>query len=191
MKLFLFRPNSEVVNALPPLGFLTLAAYLREFGGHDVRIYDGRLRCATNADIAQQIEEFQPDVVGIGLLSIERQVGHQALKSIRKNFPKLITIMGGPYPTAEPLDAMQNPDLDFLVAGEGEVVALNLLRCLSQGGDASRLKGIAYRHQGEAIMTPREDLIQDLDALPMNAWDLYQSAGLSTESRATDPHESS
>jgi|GEM_PF-1372265 len=134
MKLLLFRPNTEVLTALPPLGFLSLAAYLRHFGGHEVRIFDGRLKCAVNSDIGRQVEEFQPDIIGIGLLSMERQAGHQALKYLRKNFPKATLIMGGPYPTSEPLDAIQNEAVDFLVQSEGEIPALNLFNYLQNPG---------------------------------------------------------
>lgn len=169
MKFLLFRPNSEVINALPPLGFLSLAAYLREKEGHEIRIYDGRLHCAALNDYIQQVEHFQPDFVGIGLLSIERLVGHQALSRIRKNFPGVTTVMGGPYATSETNDAMQNPDLDFLVMGEGEIVAQNLLRMLNQRGDFSEVKGIAFRRNGEIVVNPREETMEDLDQIPMNA----------------------
>jgi radical SAM superfamily enzyme YgiQ (UPF0313 family) len=187
MRILLFRPNSEVLTALPPLGLMSLSAYLREFGKHEVRVYDGRLYCATNADIAQKVEEFQPDIVGVGLLSLERQVGHNALKYIRKNFPHLTLLMGGPYPTSEPKDAMENPALDFAVQGEGEIIASNLLNCLQKGDGLRNVKGIAYRANGDVALNPPEDFIKDLDTLPQIAWDLitlpdyFQGKGRSTQ----------
>jgi len=187
MKLLLFRPNSEVYSALPPLGFLSLAAYLRQYGGHEVRIFDGRLKCASDSGIAGQVEDFQPDIIGVGLLSMERQVGHHALLYLRKKFPQTPLIMGGPYPTSEPLDALKNEAVDFLVQNEGEIPALNLLNAMQYGGDFSTIRGLVYRRQGEVVINAPEDFIEDLDSIPDYAWDLihlpdyYQCKGRGTQ----------
>jgi radical SAM superfamily enzyme YgiQ (UPF0313 family) len=53
--------------------------------------------------------------------------------------------------------------------GEGDFTVVHLADTLQEGGDLSRVEGIAYRHEGELIRTPPRPYIENLDALPFPA----------------------
>ena len=120
MKILLLRPDSGIYTVLPPMGLMALAAYFRQNSDHDIRIYDGREKCAEDRDIIQQIEDFQPDVVGLSVLTMERTEGHHTVNVIKDAFPDKIIVMGGPYASSEVEEAFENESLDFAVIGEGD-----------------------------------------------------------------------
>jgi len=54
---------------------------------------------------------------------------------------------------------------DYVVIGEGEETLPELVRALEEGGDASGVKGIAYKKGGKVIFTPKRSDV-DLDRYP-------------------------
>jgi radical SAM superfamily enzyme YgiQ (UPF0313 family) len=64
--------------------------------------------------------------------------------------------------------------LDAVVYGEGEITFVELLNCLRDRGDIAGIKGIAYRKkEGQIVMNPARELINNLDDLPMPAYDMF------------------
>src|SRR5574341_859161 len=63
-----------------------------------------------------------------------------------------------------------NP-VDYIVMGEGEQTLVELVDCLSAGGDPGKVRSIAFSRDGKVTVTPSRPFIHDLDSLPM-AWDL-------------------
>lgn len=61
--------------------------------------------------------------------------------------------------------------VDYIVRGEGEITLPELLDCHFSRGDASKVKGIAFRVDGRALATPAREYISDLDLIE-GAWDL-------------------
>lgn len=61
---------------------------------------------------------------------------------------------------------------DFVVRGEGEETLVELLNALESGTDTSSIAGLAFMKDGEAVVTRTRQVMRDLDALPMPAWDL-------------------
>ena len=172
MKILLMRPDSGIYTVLPPIGLMALAAYFRENSKHETEIYDGREKCAVDEDIIRKIREFVPDVLGLSVLTMERTEGHHTAKLIKKHFPDLPVVMGGPYVTSEAEDALQNAAIDYLVIGEGEIAGLNLFNALEKGEDPAGIKGVVFKRNGNLISTGMDEPVQDLDTLPMVAWDM-------------------
>ena len=61
---------------------------------------------------------------------------------------------------------------DFIILGEGEFTLKELVSRLNKGEDISSLKGIAFKNKKDFIITPKREVLKDLDELPMPAWDL-------------------
>jgi radical SAM superfamily enzyme YgiQ (UPF0313 family) len=154
------------------MGILTLASYYREKGPHEVGIFDGRAHAATIPQLVEQVVAFHPDVVGISIFSMERLEGHEAAREIKRALPGVPIIMGGPYPTTEYREVLQNPSVDFAVVGEGELSGLELMAALGQGQLPDSISGVSWRRNGSAICPDVRDFIEDLDTIPHPAWDL-------------------
>jgi len=166
------RPDSGVFTILPPIGLMALAAYMRENSHHEVMIYDGREKCADDKMVLEQIADFQPEIVGISILTMERTEGHHTISLIKRNFPNVTVVIGGPYVTSEVDDALQNNNVDYAVIGEGEIAGLNLFNAIEAGREAEGLKGVVYKRNGVLHTTGMDEPVQNLDTLPRLAWDM-------------------
>jgi anaerobic magnesium-protoporphyrin IX monomethyl ester cyclase len=70
---------------------------------------------------------------------------------------------------------MEEAPFDYAVYGEGDATLIDLLHHIDKGSGFEGVKGLIYRDESAAIHVnePRE-LIDDLDILPMPAWDLVE-----------------
>ena len=63
-------------------------------------------------------------------------------------------IIGGVFPTYHWKEILEsNPQIDFIVCGEGEEIVLNLVNAIKGARDVSNIKGIAFRSNNEIIKT--------------------------------------
>ncbi|TKJ39856.1 hypothetical protein CEE37_11300 [candidate division LCP-89 bacterium B3_LCP] len=171
-RLLLLRPDSGIYCALPPLGLLSLAAYIRHYSDHQIGIFDGVEKSAEDSQVIQAIESFQPDVIGIGSLSCEQIEAHHTANLIKELFPEIKIVLGGPYASSEPSEAIDDPAVDYVIVGEGEIALTKLLKALDQEGNVSEIKGLVYK-TGEGVNLPNQlEVVDDLDEIPMPAWDL-------------------
>jgi radical SAM superfamily enzyme YgiQ (UPF0313 family) len=100
-----------------------------------------------------------PDVVGIGMMSVDYNPTRQALEIVKALKPETVTVVGGPHVTLALDDSRQMPHVDYLVSHEAEVTFPRLLGAI-QRGDLPAERVI----HGE---TP------DLDAIPFADRDLF------------------
>lgn len=173
-RIFFIKPT----NLLPytfvtqPLGVMYLTSVLRRRGGHETALLDMRLRRTPVEAAVEQALAFEPDLVGFSTLTLEYSVVRRLARALKERRPQVKTVLGGPHATTDPEGVLANPDIDFLVLGEGEETFPELVETLEADGDPAGVKGIAYREDGKAVFTEPRPLIQDLDALPMPAWDI-------------------
>lgn len=159
---------------MPPLGIAWLAAVLRENGFKNVSLIDSVINKQSNNEIVELLKKEDPDIIGLSFGTQNRFYAFDSAKSIKKNFPKIPIVVGGPHPTLTADDTLQNiPEIDIVVRGEGEYTFLDLVRTINKKGDLRGVKGISFRSKkGEIIRNQNREPIQDLDALPMPARDL-------------------
>lgn len=164
--------NEGGMGAVAPLGALYIASVLRE-AGHEVRLFDaGELW--NPVPFRQSLRAFRPDVVGLSAITIEARVMEHMARVSREELPETPVIVGGPHATAYPQRCARNPDIDYVVLGEGELTALELVRALTQGGlDPQHVAGIAYcGADGQVVFTEPREPISDVDSIPFPSWDL-------------------
>jgi len=160
---------ADVLNVIPALGLAYLAA-VAEREGHEVRILD----CARGLGwdtVEQEGRAFAPEVVGFTATTPTFSNAVRAAKLLREIVPRATFIVGGPHPTAVPEHAASAGVFDYLVLGEGEVTFLELLGHLAGAGptNAEDIPGLAYRRDGQLVMTPPRTRIKDLSSIPFPA----------------------
>ena len=163
-------PPSVELKIGYPLGILSLASVLRN-KGHQVKVLDCRFNPADFSRFGQELEGFSPDLVGLSGLTPEAGSIH-ALARMAKAAHVPAVVAGGPYPSSDPEGALSDPNIDYLVRGEGEETVLELVGKLEGGQGVREVRGIAFRGEGEIVITPSRPAIADLDGLPFPAWDL-------------------
>ena len=155
-----------------PLGVMYLAAYLRSKFGYEIKIVDTRLTKIDRDGLTAVIREFAPDIVGISALTFESKAIEWIAACAKQVNPQVPVLLGGPHATAYCDKAIETPNIDYLVLGEGELTAGRLIESLLANRDVSEIKGLVFKRGGETIKTGRAEFIEDLNQLPLPAYDL-------------------
>lgn len=142
--------------------------------GHEVDLLDYTRLDLDHAgnSLAERISEFEPQLIAISIRSFEWDLVKQKL------LPELTgsdipVVVGGPHPTAVPESVMEEPQIDFLVRGEGERTMLDLVEALNGGGDPYAVEGCWSRQGGSVSKSDVRPLLDDLDSLPFPDWDIW------------------
>lgn len=157
----------------PPLGFCYLAASLRQ-SGIKSRIIDALSFEKTMEETVREVIDCKPRYVGIGATTVGIFRAAELAERIKKENPEIITLIGGAHLTAVPEETMKRfHQFDIGVIGEGEHTIVDLVNALDKGRDLWAVKGIILRRKGgEVFSTPHRLPIENLDSIPMPAWDM-------------------
>ncbi len=162
----------EGEESIPGMGALVLAAVARA-RGYRVHLVDAKQTGTSVEDACRAVLALRPDYLGLSATTISVCNAARIAAQVKAQAPGVVTIVGGPHVSAIPertLDAF--PAFDYGIAGEGEVSLFELLDCLNEGRPVDGVAGAVYREGGRTHANPRAPYIDDLDALPMPAWDL-------------------
>ena len=181
-----------------PLGLCYIASVLRE-NKYNVKILDcvaekywqeeqidkKWVRCGLSFDeIVDEVRRINPDIVGIScLFSIQYPNAKKVLEVIKGVNRGMITVIGGMHPTVATYEVLKDPNLDFVIKGEGEYSFLELINTLNQKKPFEEVDGLAYKKNNAIYINEKKKFIENLDELPFPARDLlpienYFKAGL-------------
>ena len=181
--MFVFSPRyywpfvSEGDNYLVPQSLVYLAAVMRE-AGHQVSVYDCMPLKMGWKSLEQTMRDEDPDVLCVG--ENHALYAHEAMRVVDMAadvIPRAKRVVGGAHFTNLYSKYMVEHPIDFTVCAEGEYTLRRLVEEIGQSKpDYAKVNGIVYR-QGEGeelelIRTRPAHLIEDLDALPLPAYDL-------------------
>ena len=154
----------------PQIGFAYLSAVL---SSHDAEpeIIDFTIKPFTVKEFVKHIVDMAPVFVGFYAAAALKDRVLEYLLSLRKALPNIKILIGGPdiYDCENYLNAGANA---FCI-GEGELTIIDLLAFCREEMDLSNINGIAYKKNGKIQHTPSRNLIENLDDLPVPAWDKF------------------
>jgi len=168
-----YKPAPKVSVEIP-LGLLYIIAAVREKfpGRFQFQIIDMPLNGLSVDETVDRAMSPRADIVGISAFTFENDVVKDIVRKIRERREDTTILLGGPYATASTRLAIEeNPGADFAIIGESEVSLPTLLDILFQNGNPEHMHGIAYRENGNPRILPQKAFIEDLDTLPLPAWD--------------------
>ncbi|MFQ5560431.1 MAG: B12-binding domain-containing radical SAM protein [Nitrospinota bacterium] len=169
--------SNEIAQSMgnfPPLGILYLATYLKERTDFELRVLDSEALGYGLDEVEEVFKEFQPDVVGITAFTNTLYDAVQTIKSAKKILPQSIICLGGPHVALYPEESLHFNEVDFAIAGDGEISFHDLLKVLSEKelsleAREERLKkidGLIFRTK-KGVLKNGYARIMDLDALPI------------------------
>lgn len=166
MKVALVNPRVESFSSiLPPLGLLYIGAVLER--EHEVRIFDP---LPGDEKILQEIVKFQPEVIGISILTSYLKRAKCIISNLKEKLPAAFFAAGGVHPTALPDNTLDYFKVDCVVLGEGEETMREICRKIERGERWQDVRGIAYRDKTKKLIkTNTNPLIENLDGLPFPA----------------------
>jgi len=153
-------------NEYPPLGIAYLAAVMRE-KGKDVSIMDLNViddQSKWKEALTERIETFQPDIIGIYIMSYGYLQALEEIKFIREKYPDKILIAGGPHVTIYPKKMLEY--VDYSVSGEAEITYIEMLERFEQGKDMEGVLGVTWKKRGIIVQNEPRPFIEDLDSIP-------------------------
>lgn len=132
-----------------------------QMDSHEVRILDLRLH---PDDLEQELLSFQPQVVGVTGYSMHVLRNLDTCHRVKALLPDCYTVVGGHHATLLPEDFFQ-PQIDFVVRGEGVHPFRALLRALEAGRALPPIPGV-YTRQEVSFFDGGEPLSFNIDSIP-------------------------
>ena len=141
MKVLLLRPAAEKKSMarVLPLGLLAIGSVLKR-AGHQVKILDLRISNSPDEELESVMKVFDPQVVGIGVMTIECKYGFIDAAKVKEINSEVTIIFGGPHCSHEPQFILNDPNVDLMVSGEGDLTIVELIDALEQD------RAVSYTH---------------------------------------------
>ncbi len=137
-------------------GLCSISAYLKNIG-HTVKLLDLR-RLKGWEDFSMQVEEYNPDIAGITIMSVDYNPAMKSIELIKEVNSNIKTVVGGAHPTLMLNEIETNPKIDYIILGEGEISFAELIEKIKNGQSGDRvIQGIK----------------PDLDKLPFADRDIF------------------
>lgn len=148
----------------PPIGIMSLSAVVKQ-AGHECLMFDQANPETPNDVIIEQINRYQPDLVGISFLSTTSYPHAKILaRQIRASHRGVKLAFGGVFASLNaPLVKLQCPEVDFVCRGDGEQLILDLLTRLN---DPEEISGLTWMKDGKVIQNPGRPMERHLDQWP-------------------------
>lgn len=190
-----FDSNLGVVKPEGSLGLLYIAGALRD-AGFEAEILDccvgnsrytleqsflrqttlanGMVRVGMSGeDILREVAKF--DVVGISsIFTPQTRMVEETVRLISQAYPEKLIILGGINARSQ-MARFFDAGAHLICISEAEQTIVEVGKILRRGSrDFSSLLGIAFRHADEIKLNPMGLIDQNLDNLPLPAWDMLQ-----------------
>lgn len=168
MKVAVIFPRYKYISGDVPLGICYLASYLRENSDAEIELIDTTFHKDKQV-IKDLLLKNKYDIIGISTMSSMIEDTIWIVEFIKKNHPSTFVIVGGPHPTILPDETINNPNVDAICLGEGEITFTEFV---NNNGRPEGINGLWYKSGSEIIKNPPRMPIHDLDILPFPAFDL-------------------
>ena len=166
-----------VLPAYPAIGVMSLASIL-EKAGHHVTIIDQDADEIDNYGVTNEYIDGGYNILGITSTTPTYPDSLALAKVAKDNIPDVVTLLGGIHATNDSQACAKEPLLDFVVIGEAECTAVELVDAIMNPDmtDYSNIQGLAYEDQnGEVVFTKARELTPDLDDYPPPAYHLVRN----------------
>lgn len=167
----IYGPVSDVIPSTPvfemyPIGFLTLAAYLKRHG-YRVGIVNLALRMMRSRRFQPEsfLRNLKPRLFGIDLHWLPHAHGAAALAAmLKKLHPQIPIVFGGISATCFHRELIEDPAVDFVLRGSvTEPSLLALVRELQSEQRYERVPGLTWKDHGIVCVNPDAPLPASLD----------------------------
>ena len=162
-------------QASPNVSLLYLASYLRNEVPNVELTYIAQKHSPEYH--LNMIRTLQPTFYAVSFTSFSARTTYELLRTIKKLFPWLKIICGGPHCMSHSEQILRESGSDVCVIGEGEVTFAELVKNESRFPEAlESIQGIAFLKNGRYHRTENRPLITDVNTVPFPARDLVDDS---------------
>lgn len=136
--------------------------------------------------VIRKLAGQQPDIVAFSCLTQSYQWMLGIAREIKKIYPDVVTVFGGVHVSAVPEVALENPEVDYVVVGEGEEAFFEILDAV-QAKDFYRVipNTRYFNPDGILVKGPQKGFKQGLDELPPFTKELWENDTIVTDNLIT------
>ncbi|AWI25367.1 B12-binding domain-containing radical SAM protein [Flavobacterium pallidum] len=163
----------------PPLGTLYAASLMRG-NGYNVHLFDTCL-IEDPLEIRPAIEAILPKYLVIYddgfnyltkmCLTTMREAAFEMIAMGKQNGAIVIVSSSD---STDHYGLYLEKGADYIIQGEGELTLLELINTLEKNQIPETTNGIAFRKHNDIQVNPKRPVLQNLDELPLPAWDLIE-----------------
>ena len=152
------------------MGLAILAAVL-EREGYQASIVDANALRFKAKSLAPHVAGA--DVVGLTAVTPTINTAIDIAREVKHANPDSLVILGGAHATLLPEETLTSaPEIDVIVRGEGEDIAIRLLQAIEHEQPLPDVPSITYRENGKVVSNPAGSANVELDSLPFLAYHL-------------------
>ena len=147
-----------------PFGLLYASIYACQ--EYDIKIIDQRVDKDWKEKLVKELEKT-PLLVGITCMTGPQIFDALEISKIAKQH-NIKVVWGGVHASLTPKQTLENPYIDFVIQGEGEITFHELLKALDKNLPLKNINGLWYKQNGDIKANPpRRDLnLEELPRLP-------------------------
>jgi radical SAM superfamily enzyme YgiQ (UPF0313 family) len=153
-------------GAIYPSTATLLLGTLLSKDGYDVQIIDGAYHEDYLETLENSVKDSEVLYAGMTVMTTQIPFALEASRVIKTNSENVLTVWGGPHPTLFPERTLKNEYVDVVAINEGAFTALDLARCLENGGELSNVKGIGYKDKKKKMICTEPRELEDIRKLP-------------------------
>lgn len=167
------------------LGPIALAAAVKQ-RNYDCHVVDlVRYGYCSHTDIKKTLEEAasliidqNPDIVGISNTTDSLIFSLEIAKTIKKQNPATCIVLGGPGVSYCAVELLENfAQIDYIIRGEADYAFPDFIDAHAGKGAISAIKGVVYRSGGTIQDLGWPDPVENLDDLPIPAYEFCEDGG--------------
>ncbi len=176
-----------VYRAVESFGLEYLSAVLKQRGHQVTLVFDPdlfgpdhylyhpglRRRFDHTSRVVAGIVTSAPDLVGFSVPTVYYRWALEVARQVKAR-SSVPVIFGGIHPTSVPETVLANPQVDYVLVGEGDEALTELAEDIARGGTGAGIRNVWRKEDGHIVPQPLRPLIADLDALPRPDKELFE-----------------
>ncbi len=117
--------------------------------------------------VVYYLSQIKPDIIGFSCYCWNIDKVLDTTRIIKTIYPQIQTVFGGPeVGPVGPKYLRENPFIDVVIKGEGEITFAELLKHYLGEGRMEEIAGISYRMNDQVYENPERPPIEDLGEIP-------------------------
>lgn len=135
-------------------------------------LYDSHTEAEVDQMMLDKVISFSPDLVAITILEDNYEYADRLLKVVKNHNKKITVLAGGTTPTIVPNIILNNPNIDYLIKGEGEEPIEEFCELMEMGKPLTDIGNLWYTNKNGMHNNPIRPFT-NMDSLPVQNLDLW------------------
>jgi radical SAM superfamily enzyme YgiQ (UPF0313 family) len=163
--------NPYAVFYTMPLALIAIGSYL-DLEKYNVIIIDARIEKNPFEKIEEALSNNGICFATTVLTGSPIKDAQEVSKKVKIKFPNIPVVWGGWHPSLFPEQTLNEPSIDVVVKGQGEIAFKELLERFESNHSLEGLAGICYKNSKNEIVCNQERSMVDINQFPAFNYDL-------------------